>query len=253
MLDVEQPILAYEIRQLPARPDTELEKNVGEMRADRARRDLERASDFLVGLPRSDHPRDFHLAAGQSTGAGCHRLGRWSYSELTHLLPRSIEIDGRAKAREHVMRLAELAHACFAVAHFDERSGEPSSDARGLRRKGQRLELFDGRLQQLDRAGRVPVAKSCEQAIAGVRVREAQPVLKAPRITPHPRQVLGRPIEVASRQRCFTHHREQPLQRPHDVSSTISYRESRFADANRFLWMSLREVVGGEAKMRRDD
>src|ERR1700693_3441474 len=104
---VEESVLADKVGQLTARADTELEKDVGEVRADRAGGDLKRASNFLVGFSRCDHPRDFHLAAGQSRRATRHRLWWRPDAELPHLLARSIELDGRSEACEHFMRLAE--------------------------------------------------------------------------------------------------------------------------------------------------
>src|SRR5450830_1043590 len=65
-LSVEQPVLPDEVRQLAPRPDAQLEKNVREVGAHRACRDLKCAPDFLVGLPGCNHPRYFQLPAGQS-------------------------------------------------------------------------------------------------------------------------------------------------------------------------------------------
>src|SRR3982750_3807973 len=84
---IEQSVLSDEVRQLATRADAELEEDVREVRADGARRDLERAADLLVGLSARYHTRDLDLPAGEPRGSRRDGLGRRSHSALPHLIP----------------------------------------------------------------------------------------------------------------------------------------------------------------------
>src|SRR5258705_10743229 len=181
------------------------------MSADRAGRDMERTTDFLVRLPRCDHPGDLDLPAGQSRRAAGHRLWRRPQSELAHLLSRSLELYGGPEPREHVVGFPELAHRRVPVADFNECTRQPAPDLGGLGRKWKRLELLDRRLQELDCSNRIAIAKPCQQPIARVGVGKSEPMVKAAGIAPHARQMAGRTIEITCEDRSLSLIRKKSL------------------------------------------
>src|SRR6202162_2149270 len=248
---IEQSVLANEVCELATRADAQFGENVGEMCADRARGDLKRATDFLVGLSRRDHSRDLDLAPGQAGGSACDRFWRRPESELAHLFPCAFQLHCRSDAREDVVRLSQLAHPLFTVANFDERARESSSDASRLRRKRQSLELLHGRLHQLDRPRWIVIAKPRQKPVACIRIGEPQSVVQPPSVTPHSREMAGGCGEVLSGQSRIANGRHQPLQRPNQVSGAVGDCQSGFADPDRLRRIALCEVVRRHPEVRR--
>src|SRR5712671_6328016 len=68
-------------------------------------------------------------------------------------------------------------------------------------------------------------------------------------ITPHSRRVARGPIKITRGERCLTHDRKQPLESPDDVSGFVGDRESRLANPDGFLSISLRQMIGRQTEM----
>src|SRR2546423_1817004 len=106
---IQETVLPNEVRQLSSRRHAQLQKNVGEMRADRSRRDLERSADLLVGFSPRYHASDLDLAARQAGSSAGDRLGRWPHAALTHFLAGAAELFSRSEPRQYVASLPQLA------------------------------------------------------------------------------------------------------------------------------------------------
>src|SRR3954468_4900706 len=125
---VEKAVLPHEIRQLAPRTDIELQKDVRQVSADGACRDLQRAADFLVGFPARHHARYLDLASSETSGARRYGLGWRTHSSFPHLLARARQLGARSQAREDIVSLPQLAHSLFSLAHLHQRTGDPSPD-----------------------------------------------------------------------------------------------------------------------------
>ena len=174
------------------------------MSAYRPRRDLQRASDLLVGFPARDHTSDLDLAARQASRACGDCLWGRSHSALPHFLARSSQFLRGSEAGEHIVGPSQLSHPFFAFAYLHQRSGEPASDPGSLRWKWNCLELVHRRSQEIDSATGIAVAKPGQQSVAGIGIRKSESMVQATRIPPHPRGVPGGTIEISPGQCCFT-------------------------------------------------
>src|SRR5437762_6652364 len=122
---IQEPVLPNEVRQLSSRRHAQLKKNVGEMCADRSRRDLERSADLLVRFSPRYHASDLDLAARQAGSSARDRLRRWSYAALTHFLAGAAKLFSRSESRQYVVSLTQLASPLFVLAHFPQGARDP--------------------------------------------------------------------------------------------------------------------------------
>src|SRR3982750_1094171 len=102
-LPFEQVVLPHKIGELSARGHAQLHEDVRQMRADRPRGDLERASDFLVGFPAGNHARNLDFPPSQTRRTAGDGFGRRSHAAIAHLFAGLHQFIRGAEASQHVV------------------------------------------------------------------------------------------------------------------------------------------------------